>query len=318
MEHETTALTLREQALLEHKHICECGERAVEMIVEIGLSLKRIRDGKLFAELGYESFADYVEHNGDYSFKERQAYTYIELVEQNPPEYLTAHGDLGVTKLSVLSRLPGFEREDFIEEHKVAGLTVREVEELIKAHQGQGEQLSLLTEEKTAAEKEAEELRARVAELEQRPTEVAVREPTPEELEAIRAAERKEADKRIRQIKKELKAAQDKEVEKKTADLKAKAEAAEKQLLEAQEAETRLKKALEGEQAERRQLQEKLSAGNPDEVKAALKVYFEEAQKAVTSFLRSIPKLQDAEEQKNFTAAAAKWLRQEADILDKQ
>ena len=59
--------------MAEHQHICECYRTAATAIVEMGRSLKNIRDYKLYISLGYESFKNYLESNGDYTFKERQA-----------------------------------------------------------------------------------------------------------------------------------------------------------------------------------------------------------------------------------------------------
>ena len=77
---ENTEITVSmKTAMAEHQHICECYRTAATAIVEMGRSLKNIRDYKLYIALGYESFKNYLESNGDYTIKERQAYTYIKL-----------------------------------------------------------------------------------------------------------------------------------------------------------------------------------------------------------------------------------------------
>lgn len=89
---ENTEITVSmKTAMAEHQHICECYRTAATAIVEMGRSLKNIRDYKLYIALGYESFKNYLESNGDYTFKERQAYTYIKLYEDNSTKFLKEH-----------------------------------------------------------------------------------------------------------------------------------------------------------------------------------------------------------------------------------
>ena len=70
---ENTEITVSmKTAMVEHQHICECYRTAATAIVEMGRSLKNIRDYKLYTALGYESFKNYLESNGDYTFKEHR------------------------------------------------------------------------------------------------------------------------------------------------------------------------------------------------------------------------------------------------------
>lgn len=315
MNEEITALSRREQAVIEHEKVCARAGAVIDNFIEMGLALKRIRDGKLYAELGFETFGEYVELNGAYSFKESQAYKYIRLVEQNSPEYLAHHASLGIEKLSMLSKLPGFEREEFIEEKQVAGLSTREVEELIKAHQGQGEQLSLLLDEKKSAEDELARLQAQLLDLESRPIETAVREPSEEEKQALRDEGKAAAEKAAKGQIKDLKAAHKRELETKTAELKARAEQAAQALEKEQQSSAALRSQLEEAQAQSQRLQMKLTSGTPDEARAALRIYFEEAQKAVNSFIKAVGRLSDKEEQERFMQKAAGWLSSLAKML---
>ena len=163
---ENTEITVSmKTAMVEHQHICECYRTAATAIVEMGRSLKNIRDYKLYTALGYESFKNYLESNGDYTFKERQAYTYIKLYEDNSTKFLEEHASIGVTKLELLSKLPEYEREEFADTHDLGGMTVEEVKKLIKEKQALGEQLTFLEEEKKEQTESAESLRAELEEL---------------------------------------------------------------------------------------------------------------------------------------------------------
>lgn len=197
---ENTEITVSmKTAMVEHQHICECYRTAATAIVEMGRSLKNIRDYKLYIALGYESFRDYLESNGDYTFKERQAYTYIKLYEDNSTKFLAEHASIGVTKLELLSKLPEYEREEFADTHDLGGMTVEEVKKLIKEKQALGEQLTFLEEEKKEQTESAESLRAELEELRERlkqaedkPIEVVKRDLDEEEIDKIRLSIRQE------------------------------------------------------------------------------------------------------------------------------
>ena len=197
---ENTEITVSmKTAMAEHQHICECYRTAATAIVDMGRSLKNIRDYKLYIALGYESFRDYLESNGDYTFKERQAYTYIKLYEDNSTKFLEEHASIGVTKLELLSKLPEYEREEFADTHDLGGMTVEEVKKLIKEKQALGEQLTFLEEEKKEQTESAESLRAELEELreklkqaEDKPIEVVKRDLDEEEIDKIRLSIRQE------------------------------------------------------------------------------------------------------------------------------
>lgn len=327
-------------AVATHQHICECGKTAAAMIVEIGKSLKKMRDGKLYIILGYASFKDYIENNGDYSFKERQAYTYIKLYEDNSTKFLEDNAELGVTKLSLLNKIAGYERQEFVEEHDLAGMTVEEIEKLIKEHQKQGEQLSLFEKEsaekdKAFSESEAEkakleakieELYAEISELREKPIDVAVRELTEDELREIEEKNRSELKKEFeKKAKADIKKASEKtasemnklkeDIEKVSAELE-KAKSAEESMRNEVH---RLMKIHQQEKAEaekqKQALENKLKSGSPDEAKTALKIYFQEIQKNVDRFIEMLHSLPN-EERNKFAVNTAKWFEKIIEELE--
>ena len=160
---------------------------AWQNLVESCKCLKRMRDTKKYEELGYATFGEYTE--ASLNIKERQAYTYISTLEKQGEAFLQSNASLGITKLSLLNAIPATDREEFVENNDIAGMSVAEVEALVKENDGRAEQIDLLSGEIEEKDTELDKARKRIAELEKdievlenRPTEVAVAEPDAETL----------------------------------------------------------------------------------------------------------------------------------------
>lgn len=326
MQEEISINLKQRDAIVTHQHICDCYKAAAVSLMDMAKSLKHMRDGKLYTELGYESFGDYVEHNEDYSFKERQAYTYISCYEKLGEAFLQSNANLGITKLELLTKLDTFDRAEIAEDSNLAGMTVDEVKQLIADKQALGEQLSMFQQEKAAQADTADELKKAQAEITQlksrledaqenyddqstkdaerikelqleldelknKPVEVAVQQPSKEEIDKIKETERKKLEK-----------AKQKEI----AELKAEQE---KQLAQLRE-EHELALKTERDQAAMReaQLEKKVKSSNSEEAVIALKIIFADTQKNVTAFLDKINDLQNEDDKTKFKAGAKKWL----------
>lgn len=331
----TEIVTTMKSAMAEHQHVCECYITAATAIVDMGRSLKNIRDHKMYIALGHESFKDYLESNGDYTFKERQAYTYIKLYEDNSTKFLEEHASLGVTKLELLSKLPEYEREEFADSHDLGGMTVEEVKKLIKEKQALGEQLTFLEEEKKEQSEsvetlkaELEELKVKLKEVERRPIEVVKREPDEEEIEKMKLAIRQELHtehmKELDNLKninrealaneKELRERAVEQAEKQTEIVRAQAVKEVEAKYEAALAEAK-KEAEEADRA-KAELERKVKSGNADEARVALKIIFENVQKSLQEFLERINDIEDEAMKSKFRTVTSKWLRQAADDLE--
>lgn len=313
-------------AIVTHQHICDCYKAAAVSLMDMAKSLKHMRDQKLYIELGYESFGDYVEHNDDYSFKERQAYTYISCYENLGEAFLQSNANLGITKLELLTKLGTFDREEVVEGNDLAGMSVAEVKQLIADKQALGEQLSMFQAEKEANKSAADELKKAQAEIEQlksrledaqenyddqsnkdaerikelqleldelknKPVEVAVQKPSKEEIDKIKETERKKLEKAKQKEIDELKAEQEKQIAK----LK-------------EEHELALKTERDQAAMREAQLEKKVKSSNSEEAVIALKIIFANTQKSVNAFLDKINDLQSDEDKVRFKAGAKKWL----------
>ena len=158
------------------------GNIVQQALVDICRDLKTMRDEKLYKDLGFESFDSYCEEK--VGLKARQAYTYISTYERLGAGTIKENAELGITKLSLLSSMNPVDRAEALDSGEIAGMSVREVEELVSKSSMQAEQLSLLENEKKTLGAKIESLEGELQaalkesrELQNRPVEVAVEEP---------------------------------------------------------------------------------------------------------------------------------------------
>lgn len=301
-----TALTpqMREAVKIHEAIIHHAGE-AVTHLYEMGRQLKAMRDGKYYSHLGYESFGQYVEENGDYSFKERQAYKYIKIVETYSDSFIAENQRLGIERLEMLTALGERDAAELVTETDLAGMSTAEVKQLIRDKQGLGEQLSLLTEELEAAGSEKEKIAV-------------------EKQQALEEAEKKikDLEKRLKAEKKKSKESigeKDGEIMLLKEQLSSAAPSAEQIEKIKNEAAAEVKAEYESKikLAEDKMaiLEKKMQSKNENESRAALKVYFEETQKNVSAFIEKIRSLDDKAERDKYSSGAIKWLEKIIDQL---
>ena len=169
-------------------------------------ALKRMRDGKLYKELGYQNFEDYCENEA--GIKRAHAYRFINILEKLPADFVSSMRQIGATKLSLLTALTDEQREEIVRSTDLTETTVRELREQIAALQAAKDTAEADAAQAKDAVREAEEakernrltlrgiidkkvelvhqLEAKVKELEARPVETAVVDHT-EEIDALKA-----------------------------------------------------------------------------------------------------------------------------------
>lgn len=294
-------------------------------ILRIGRALKIIRDGELFREGGYESFAAYLDARAfkGWTIGQTQGYKYVKVFER----YGNRLESLGCSNLEVLYLLKDAPEEDIerlAESGELSSMTVSDAKDYKKELEAANEQISLLSgdnEQKSAelesekqaadrlskdlraAKKELEALRRERDELKDRPIEVA--QPSDEDIEKIRADARAE-------IKKEY--------EQQTADRLKAAAAAEKARYEEESAklrETLDKLTAEKESSDSRikELERSLQSAEKSSDKPAadenlieFKFYFAETQENLKKFLAVIDKVGDPGQREKFKGAAKKFI----------
>lgn len=169
-------------------------------------ALKRMRDGKLYKELGYQNFEDYCETETGIS--RRQAYKYIAIMEKLPADFVNPSSQIGVQKLYLLTALTDEQRSEIAETVDLESTTVRELRDRITQLQAEKDSAEADAAQAKDAVREAEEakernrltlrgiidkkvelvhqLEAKVKELESKPQDVAVVDHT-EEIDALKA-----------------------------------------------------------------------------------------------------------------------------------
>lgn len=294
-------------------------------ILRIGRALKIIRDGELFRDGGYDSFAAYLDARAfkGWTIGQTQGYKYVKVFER----YGNRLESLGCSNLEVLYLLKDAPEEDIerlAESGELSNMTVADARDYRKELEAAQEQISLLSgdnEQKSAelesekqaadrlskdlraAKKELEALRRERDELKDRPIEVA--QPSDEDIEKIRADARAE-------IKKEY--------EQQTADRLKAAAAAEKARYDEESAklrETLDKLTAEKESSDSRikELERSLQSAEKSSDKPAadenlieFKFYFAETQENLRKFLAVIDKVGDPEQREKFKGAAKKFI----------
>jgi len=321
---ENTAVTNSyKKAYSIHIEVKTNGELAEKALLNMCKGLKQIRDEELFKELGYTSFEDYVENNGDYSIKSRQAYTYISTYEKLGPAVLQSNANAGITKLSLLAEVPGYERAEFLENHDLENESVSQLKAELEKYKQKAEQLDFFEEEKEKAKITAEtaeeqlkvaletkqefedrlsqmkqyyednhkKLHNELAELKAKPVEVAVAEPSAEQIAEIKAQATADAQAEFDLEKKKL------AEEKNELNIQLKKEFEDKLQLEHQKAEQ-----------EKQALEKKLKVGTADESLIAFKLYFANVQEDFKKFIGVIDTVEDIETKAKFKGAVVKYL----------
>lgn len=204
------------RAVVLDKRIKASAQMAQEALFEMCNQLKEMRDGKLYKELGYNTFEDYSEC--EVGITRRQVNKYVKVAETFNPEMIGILGNengnpgsrIGITKLYLLTKLDEVSRTQLIESGEIDSMTkadlenrIEQLKELVKASQTsetkakesqeQAERevqrmaatVNMLRTDKNNLIARNDELNIRVRELEERPVEVAVAEDT-EEMAKLR------------------------------------------------------------------------------------------------------------------------------------
>jgi chromosome segregation ATPase len=301
-----------EQSIVAHSY-----DMARSML-EIGKALKAIADGKKYTEKGYSSFKEYMEDASAHTFpfSYSQARKHIRVYER----FGGRLSELNCAKIEVLDILRDIPEEDFEklnDSGELNSLSKREAEELKAKLEAANEQISLLSAEKdkitadcNSFKAERDEYYEQMKELESRPVETVIAEPSEELLRSIREEAAKEAEKNMVSAKSEYEEAIKKlKKEKKVAESRVKEiEEAHKKELDDMSASLGADKAATDERI--KELERKLqSAEKPaDSELIEFKFYFAETQDNLKKFLNALGKVSDPEKKEKFKGAAIKFV----------
>lgn len=213
---EITVSEQHKQAIELHQKIIVSANLAQQNIWDMCNGLKTMRDNKLYKELGYQNFEDYCET--EVGFSRMQAHKYISIIENINTQNVNSSLHLGVTKLALLATISEPEQAEIAEKLDLESTTVKQLKAEIdklksEKHESQSklstaekqrldaenrlkgvrEHNSLLEQQLRSERGKNKDLTSKVEELESRPIEVAVAEPSDNERrlnETIKALER--------------------------------------------------------------------------------------------------------------------------------
>ena len=197
-------ITVSEQhcfAVKLHQNIMASASLAQQNIWDMCEGLKKMRDDKLYKELGYQNFENYCEK--EFGFSRMQAHKYISIIENINTENVNSSLHLGVSKLYLLSSISEQEQTEIAGKLDLENTTVKELKAEIdklksEKHDSQSklstsemqrldaenrlkgirEHNSFLEQQLRSERGKNKELASKVEELESRPIEVAVAEPS--------------------------------------------------------------------------------------------------------------------------------------------
>lgn len=139
------------------------GKIAASSMIEMGRDLKAVRDERLFAEMGFDSFEEYCEKK--IGIGKRHGYNFIQIYEKFGEEKLGQLQQLGITKLLEIAKLDDEDAEDLMQHNDVNALSVRELSAKVDEYRNKYEQLTLQLEAEKSRNAESVALESQLEEL---------------------------------------------------------------------------------------------------------------------------------------------------------
>lgn len=297
------------------RRIKTSAQLAQQSLYDMCMGFKEMRDSRLYKELGYSDFGDYCEQ--ETGFSKMNVYRYISIAENLPQDFVTSRLQIGVKKLTLLSKLSEDERTQMTENTDLENTSVRELEEKVKQLKIKADKADMLSsrlddmnencdrisKQRDKAELRIRQLEAEIKDLESRPIEVAV------ETDSKEVANLKDAMKRVDLDWSEKYSKLEEDSLKDRRELLQKAEQAEK---DKQEKLAQLKTELENTKAEyEKKLAGKADAAPAQDDKAVFKAYLSTAVDSVNRLCAFVSEHSDSGNYGLFTQKA----RQLADII---
>ena len=118
------------EAVQLNAQIMTSARAAQQNLYDMAMGFKKMRDDKLYKELGYDNFGDYCE--GETGMHRKNVYNYISIVEHLPADFVTSTLQIGKEKLYLLSTIDEEHRTEIIENTDLESTTVKELREQIE------------------------------------------------------------------------------------------------------------------------------------------------------------------------------------------
>ncbi len=298
------------------RRIKTSAQLAQQSLYDMCMGFKEMRDSRLYKELGYSDFGEYCEK--ETGFTKVNVYRYISIAENLPQDFVTSRLQIGVKKLTLLSKLSEDERTQVTENTDLENTSVRELEEKVKQLKIKADRADILdhrlndmnencdriSKQRDKAELRIRQLEKEIKDLESRPIEVAV------ETDSKEVANLKDAMRRVDLDWSEKYSKLEEDSLKDRRELLQKAEQAEK---DKQDKLSQLREELDRTKAEyEKRLAEKTDITPIQDDKAIFKAYLSTAVDSVTRLVGFVNEHNDSDNYGLFTQKA----RQLADIIN--
>lgn len=153
-----------------NRRIITAAQLAQQSLYDMCMGFKEMRDSKLYKELGYSDFGDYCE--AETGIKCRQVYSYIQVAEKLPTDFVHSSAQIGIKKLYLLSTLSESDRAEITENNDLESTSVRELEQQIKQLKADKDRAEA---DKSAVEAEAQNREMQIKALEKAKQELSVK-----------------------------------------------------------------------------------------------------------------------------------------------
>lgn len=298
------------------RRIKTSAQLAQQSLYDMCMGFKEMRDSRLYKELGYSDFGEYCEQ--ETGFSKMNVYRYISIAENLPQDFVTSRLQIGVKKLTLLSKLSEEDRTQVTENTDLENTSVRELEEKVKQLKIKADMADILdhrlndmngicdriSKQRDKAELRIRQLEKEIKDLESRPIEVAV------ETDSKEVANLKDAMRRVDLDWSEKYSKLEEDSLKDRRELLQKAEQAEK---DKQDKLSQLREELDRTKAEyEKKLAQKVDTALVQDDKAIFKAYLSTAVDSVTRLVGFVNEHNDSDNYGLFTQKA----RQLADIIN--
>ena len=165
------------EAVQLNAHIITSARAAQQNLYDMAVGFKKMRDDKLYKELGYDNFGDYCE--AETGMTRVNVYNYISIVEKLPNDFVKSTLQIGKEKLYLLSTVEESQRTEIVEKTDLESTTVRElkkqIEQLKKSEENSKAELAQVKEELEESRDYADKSEERAAYAENKVTEISVK-----------------------------------------------------------------------------------------------------------------------------------------------
>ena len=138
-------------------------EIARKCIFEIARDLTRVKEERLFIEMGVGSFDEYCQKVA--GFGDRQGRNFINIYKRFSEEEINEYKHLGSTKMAYMAELDDTDLGELMATHDLESVTTRELRKLVDEYKNKYEQITLLHDEEKSKNAESTSLESQVEEL---------------------------------------------------------------------------------------------------------------------------------------------------------